>query len=461
MRKLFWKIFIPILLAMVAVILVSILLAANSSMKQGQEIQENLPQLYEAIKDVALQDGEAGVKAWLQENTDSLSGLDIYIVPRGENIDLLGRRLPPRRQVVDSIGRRLAEQGGRRNDGPPPRRRRGFAPDRYPNLEDSDGNRYRITVTREPRTLKNLVRNQRAFWPILLSMILISGLVSALIARHISRPVKRLRLGAQRIAEGNLQERVSAKFHERKDEIGDLARDFDVMAEHVDDLLQTQQNLLRDVSHELRSPLARIQVALGLAEKRGGETIKPELERIETEANILNEMIGKILSLVRLQKLSVAQSSLKWEENDLVTLLQSLVNNANYEAQRKGVSVVLTGLQSAPFKMAPELLMSGLENVIRNAVQYSPDNGEVRVSITKTEARKYLITISDAGPGVPEEAIDKLFEPFYRVSQVREHNKGTGGIGLAIAKQAIELHAGKITALNSDPGLLVEIRLDS
>ena len=458
MKSIAWKIFIPILLAMASLIFVSLLLLANFGSRAQQNAQQFVPQLYEEAKDVLLASGEPGLKTWLNDNK-SIDGLRIFIIDVNEK-DLLGRILPPPHEVLRGLSRDF-RNGPRDRAGPKnadrPRDRAERRTGRYPILR-SESQRYRFVLARPAGGVVGVLKTQKTFMPILLSMLLLSALVSALIARKISQPIQKLRSGVQRISSGDLQAKISNELSHREDEIGALANDFDVMTEKLSTLLATQQKLLRDVSHELRSPLARLQVALGLAEKRSGAEISPELQRIETEANTLNEMIGKILSLVRLNNLSIDNSSLQFEEIDLVGLLKSLVANADYEGQEKSVEVDFIAPSSLFIKAVPNLLSSAIENVLRNAVKYSVENSAVICKLEQMDST-ILLSISNAGVNVSEDELDKIFEPFYRVSQTREHQQGSGGIGLAIAKQAIELHAGNIKAENTDTGLQVRIIL--
>ena len=454
MNRLLWKIFIPVILAMASMVLISTLLVIGFTVRVAQDTNHNVPQLYEEAKDVLLEQGEAGLKEWLNDNKESLLGARIFIVD-ADNQDLLMRIVPPREQMIPGLNRRVRSH--LRTDDRAERhftRRTG----RYPYLVASSGERYRFSLARPAGGFIGLLRSQEIIWPVLLVMILTSVLVSALIASRISKPVQRLRQGAQRFAQGHLSERVAPDFVKRKDEIGALARDFDVMAERISGLMGNQQRLLRDVSHELRSPLARLTVALGLAEQRGDDAVKPELKRIETEANLLNEMIGKILSLVRLNNLSIDNSSLQWENMDLVITLRNLILNANYEGQEKSVSVDLQAPESVNIKAVPHLLTSALENILRNAVKYSEPNSQIKCEL-KIDSGKILLSVSNKGIGVDAEDLEKIFEPFYRASEVREHQQGTGGIGLAIAKGAVKLHGGSIRAENIEGGFRVVIEL--
>ena len=466
MKSIAWKIFIPILLAMASLIFVSLLLLANFGSSSQQDAQQFVPQLYEEAKDVLLTSGETGLKTWLNDNK-AINGLRIFIIDSNEK-DLLGRSLPLPHEALRGMNRdfrnasREGPEGGPRDRAGPrgegrARTRAERRTGRYPFLH-GDMQRYRFLLARPAGGVIGILKSQKTFMPILLSMLLLSALVSALIARKISQPIKKLRSGVQRISSGDLKAKISSDLSHRKDEIGALANDFDVMTEKLSTLLATQQNLLRDVSHELRSPLARLQVALGLAEKRSGAEITPELQRIETEANTLNEMIGKILSLVRLNNLSIDNSSLEFKQIDLIELLKPLILNANYEGQEKSVHVSYSGPNSLLLNAVSNLLSSAIENVLRNAVKYSPQSSEVICKLEQVN-NKLALTITNTGINVPEEELDKIFEPFYRVSKTREHGSGSGGIGLAIAKQSIELHAGNIKSENTDTGLQVRITL--
>ena len=463
MKGIVWKIFIPVLLAMASLVLLSLLLLANFGARINQNAQQNIPQLYEQAKDVLLENGKPGLQKWLSDNK-TVESLRIYIVDRNDN-DLLDRPLPKPHEILrgmnrdfrngspERIGRRL-EGITRDRSGPRAERRTG----RYPILR-SGSERYRFLLAKPAGGILGVLKSQKTFLPILLGMLLLSALVSALIARKISQPILKLRKGVQKISSGDLQAKISSDLSHRSDEIGDLASDFDVMTEKLGSLLGAQQKLLRDVSHELRSPLARLQVALGLAEKRIGTDVSPELQRIETEANTLNEMIGKILSLVRLNNLSIDNSSLQFEKTDLVSLIKPLIENANYEGQEKDVEVNFSVPSSLELQAAPNLLSSAIENILRNAIKYSAEKTQVICNLEQS-GNSVFLTISNTGVTVSENELEKIFEPFYRVSKTREHQQGSGGIGLAIAKQAIELHGGSIKALNHENGLTMKIALN-
>jgi len=290
----------------------------------------------------------------------------------------------------------------------------------------------------------------------LLVLLAISALVCLWLARSFSAPISRLRKATCQFAAGDLTIRVGDQV-KGKHEIGGLARDFDHMAERIEDLVDVQQRLLRDISHELRSPLARLGVALELARQEDKPEVRQKaLQRIELEAERLNEMIGQLLSLTRLE---TGIKELQKEQFDLTDLLGKLVADADYEARNRGCRVKFKTTGPLLFNGSSELLARALENVVRNAVKYTAENSTVTVELLQTE-NEIKIQILDQGPGVPEELLDKLFEPFYRVADARDRQSGGTGIGLAIADRSVKLHAGRIKAKNrSEGGLLVEISL--
>jgi two-component system, OmpR family, sensor histidine kinase CpxA len=292
----------------------------------------------------------------------------------------------------------------------------------------------------------------------LLLALIVSGLISYLLARYLANPLRAVRRAARELARGDLAARVGGDATRRGDEMGQLARDFDHMAERLEALVEDQQRLVRDVSHELRSPLARLQVALGLAHQRGGETVGPELTRIEREAEGLDRIIGELLLLSRLQAEQTGERS----DVDLLALCQRIADDVAFEGTARGCEVTATG-DAASIHGDLQLLSRAVENVARNALRYSPDGGSVELAV-RTNESEVVISVCDGGPGVPEAELERIFEPFYRVSETREHEGGTGGIGLAIAQRAASAHGGSILARNRNGGgdtggLCVEIRL--
>jgi len=317
---------------------------------------------------------------------------------------------------------------------------------------------YRLLVNVPPPTRLEYLLDPRALTLRLAVTFLVAGIVCYLLARSLTAPISKLRKAAQELAAGNLTTRVVPTLGRQSDEIADLARDFDRMAERIEILLQSQQQLLRDISHELRSPLARLNVALGLARQRSAAEARTPLDRIEKEAERLNNLIGQLLTLTQLE---CRPEILDPQPIDLLDFLEKIVQDANYEAQNRNRSVSLLAAKNVVINGSVELLHRAVENVIRNALWYTAEGTEVEISLdTFTDQGLFaLIAVRDHGPGVPEKALADLFRPFYRVAEARDRQSGGTGVGLAIAWRAVRLHGGRITAANVESGLEVRIFL--
>jgi len=271
------------------------------------------------------------------------------------------------------------------------------------------------------------------------------------LAFHLSRPVRQLQQAVERFGEGDLALRVNSR---RRDELGELARTFDRMADRIETLLTAERRLLLDISHELRSPLARLGVAVELA--RSGADLETNLNRIQKESDRLNELVGQLLQVTRAEG---DPSLLHREPVRLDEMVQQLVDESRIEAQAHGCELEYQARQPATVEGDPELLRRAVENVIRNAIRYAPGQTAVEVSLARNNG-KVLLDVRDRGPGVPEEALPRLFDAFYRVEEDRARASGGGvGLGLSIARRAIALHHGAIRARNAHPGLEVEMEL--
>jgi signal transduction histidine kinase len=292
-------------------------------------------------------------------------------------------------------------------------------------------------------------------WTLLIG-VLTSGLVCYLLAWYIAAPVVRLRQATQRLAAGDLSARAGVPG-KRRDEIAGLIRDFDTMADRIESLLKSQSRLLNDISHELRSPLARLNVALGLARRRSGPETTEMLERIELEAERLNEMIGRLLTLARLEDAGTVPEGTDVSLNEIVEVVAA---DAEFEAQARKCRVKCA-LPDVELKVRGEasLLHSAIENVVRNAVRYTREDSQVDVTLERS-ADEAVVKVSDEGPGVAPESLGKLFQPFYRIDDARGRQTGGVGLGLSITDRAVRLHGGTVVASNrASGGLLVEIRL--
>ena len=290
----------------------------------------------------------------------------------------------------------------------------------------------------------------------LLAVFLTAGLVCYALARYLTAPVQKLRAVTYQFAGGDLSARVGPEVGRRRDELAELGRDFDQMAERIESLLTTQRQLFSDVSHELRSPLARLNVALALARQRSGKDAEGSLDRIETEAERLNQMIGQVLALARLESGAGEPEPVAV---DLARLVADVVADADFEARGRGSSVHLSASEPCTVQGTEQLLRSAVENVVRNAVRYTAAGTDVDIALAQAGGEA-VITVRDKGPGIPEEHLEKVFQPFYRIEDARDRESGGTGLGLTITERAVRLHGGTVAASN-DPegGLIVELRL--
>ncbi len=279
-------------------------------------------------------------------------------------------------------------------------------------------------------------------WLPILAGLFASLAFSALLAWYLAKPIRELRGAFASAAAGDLDVRVAPAMGGRRDELADLGRDFDHMAGRLRDLMDAQRRLLHDVSHEIRSPLARLQAAIGLARQQP-ESREASLDRIEREAQRLDEMVGELLTLSRLE---AGMGDGQKEIIGLTELVGMVVEDARFEAQAQGRKVEFAATAVAALCCQAELLHRAIENVVRNAVKFSPPGGVVAIKAGPVAGDRAAITVSDRGPGVPESDLEAIFIPFYRAeSGLRA---GGYGLGLAIAKRAVEAHGGSIRAAN-------------
>lgn len=290
------------------------------------------------------------------------------------------------------------------------------------------------------------------FWFPILATALISTLFGGVMAWYVSKPIRTLQWALQRLAAGQLDTRVKAQMGRRRDELAELGADFDRMAQRMQVLVGAQQRLLHDVSHELRSPLARMQAAIGLARQQP-ERILAMQERVERESIRLDGLVGELLTLARLEA-DVAQAP--HERIDVVDLLAEVCDDARFEARASNRELVFTTNGGYVADVIGELLYRAFENVVRNAVKFTHEGTVVSV-LAEASSAGLVVTVSDQGPGVPQEAHLRMFEPFQRVGDAGVDGFG---LGLTIAKRAIETHGGRIEAqAAAGGGLSVRISL--
>ena len=313
-------------------------------------------------------------------------------------------------------------------------------------VRTSDDRRYQLITVVAPATEFELWNSLRYF---LWLPILIGGLCY-LLAVHLATPLRHLRRVVERFGYGEL----GLRFHSsRKDEIGELARAFNRMADQITTLLSAERRLLQDVSHELRSPLARLGFAIELAKTSNDR--EAALARIRKEGDRLNQLVDELLQLTRAEGDPKARNMVDVE---LGELLEKVVSDCVVEAEARGCLLVSRVEENAFLIGDRELLRRAYENVVRNAIRHAPEGSRVAVTLTTNDGVA-TIAVRDEGPGVPPDALAEIFKPFYRVENDRNRSSGGMGLGLSIASRAVELHKGRMTARNGQPGLIVEIQL--
>jgi signal transduction histidine kinase len=293
----------------------------------------------------------------------------------------------------------------------------------------------------------------------LVTVLLTAGIVCYWLARYLAAPVVRLRAATHKLAAGDLRARVGVVGH-RKDELVELGKDFDQMAERIESAVTAQKRLLVDISHELRTPLARLTVAVGIMRQQLGAAVPTELDRIEEEADRINALISQLVVLTRIEN---GARDFEKHEVDLYSLVREVASDADFEAKNSNRSVIVVQYEPCSTMGVPALLRSAIENVVRNAIRHTAEGTQVELSLhyqTDGVLPKAVIRVRDHGPGVPESALKDLFQPFYRVAEARDRATGGMGLGLSITERAVRLHGGTVRASNiPGDGLLVEIRL--
>lgn len=268
------------------------------------------------------------------------------------------------------------------------------------------------------------------------------------LARYMVKPISELSEASRNFARGDLSARASKSAESRLDEIGELTVDFNDMANKIETLIRSQRRLFSDISHELRSPLARLQVTVELLQKKLKNSDQPMLERIEKEIGRMNSLIEEVLSYSRLETGNFEENR---QEINLGELMNKVCSDADFEATARNCRVKLTLNAEPTIKCIDGLIERAVENLLRNAVRYSPDNAVVEAELSVKDD-KIIISVNDKGPGVPEEEIARLFAPFYRYQEDRDRKTGGTGLGLAIARRAIQLHKGDIHLQNRPKG---------
>ncbi|MBV9621856.1 MAG: HAMP domain-containing protein [Gammaproteobacteria bacterium] len=443
MHLLYWRIFLGFWVALALILVGTVTVAVNATAHRTERPWVQRAQLYAQAAQAFEREGPAALERWVRSQPPELFNRTFVVGPQDH--ELLNRPLPSTLNAVPGV----------RGAG-------AFAP-----LGGSlvllapGGATYHVLIApvREAPRLFGELELPGVPFAILFIALGVSTAVCLALARYLAAPVDRLRLATRQLAGGDLNVQGLKALARRKDDLGLLALDLDTMAERLRQLLDAKQQLLRDVSHELRSPLARLQLALSLARREEGPAAR-HLERIASEADRLEQLIARALELVRLERPGPLLAA---QPVAIAPLLRAIAAEVAIEAEARGCRVQVLAAEELAVCGDGELLRSAFENVLRNAVRFSPPAGEISVTAQGGDAgaREVQVRIRDEGPGVPEPELALIFEPFYRVDTARGHqSQGGEGLGLAIAARAIAAHGGQISAANAaDGGLVVAISL--
>lgn len=448
MRRLFWRIFAAFWVATVA------LLVATAWMSSSSFETEKIPGFEITRLQAALDHNLSRVARGLRRD-----GIDKLgpVIRQGDDIGHF-RTYIFDEQLQEMLGRPVPDEVLRAVTTV--RQREPLESDRVRAREvrDASGRILAVATALEGSFLSRLVsRRPGTFWTSIAVGALISALVSALLAFYVAAPLQRVRSQARRFAQGDLDARVGRLRFGRTTEMTALAHEFDHMAERVKALVDSHRRLVRDVSHELRSPLARLRVALELARDGDATQIGGSLDRIELESDRLEAMLAQSLELSRLETAEPEPTQII----ALDELLDDVVTNAGYEAAPQQRTVVLERSESIAMQGWTEPLYSAVENIIRNALTYTAPGSEVRVRLQRgDDGRSAVLEVLDHGPGVAADDLERIFTPFYRTDDARTRSSGGTGLGLAIAQRAVMRHGGNVVASNHDAGgLLIRVTL--
>jgi two-component system sensor histidine kinase CpxA len=447
-RRLFWRIFGLFWAASVVLILAIAWITSNTfenEKLQGLELTRMDFVLNDELRSANRAFREGGIEAMRARVTEmqNLRGVVVYVLDQNHNDIVMGREVPP--SVLDAVEHAVADSEGMHAGRM-----------RLRQLKLADGAQYTgVAMFRGSPLIRMLYRRPNTFWLNVAAAMVISAVFSMLLAAYITAPLARIRASAHRVARGDLSARVGELPFGRSAEVLALAHEFDQMAARLKDLVEGQQRLIRDVSHEMRSPLSRLRVALELARSQVSGDAQAQLARIERESERLEEMIAQAIQLSRMETTTPSQA----QDVALDELLADIAADAAFEAQARKCQLHIA--QSAPLRVHAEtdLVASAIENVVRNAVNYTACGTTIDLRLDRTDGQARL-RVRDCGPGVPPGDCVRIFEPYFRTDTARQRKSGGSGLGLAIAKRAIERQGGRIQARNADGGgLEVEILL--
>ncbi|OIO72062.1 MAG: two-component sensor histidine kinase [Zetaproteobacteria bacterium CG_4_9_14_3_um_filter_49_83] len=437
--RLFWKVFLTLLAVLLLTALASLWLAQHWQLEQRvlDEKVEVLRHQGETAVDIFTSQQPKEFHRWLKQSSRrhqvmgalfSADGMPVVSRPWPHEWKPLLERLQRGETSIRLLQAPMLIWAGR--------------------LTAEDGSSWLwIASTPLPPSLIKQSRQQRLLL-FVLTALLAMVIASLLVGRIMTRPIAQLRHITNQLGHGHLDARVPASLAGRGDELGELARDFDSMAEKIAALLSAHKQLLRDISHELRSPLARIQIALELARGQGDAGNEDELQRINKEADRINELIEEVLTLSRFDQ---GMMPLEKQTLSLEALLQSVCEDLQFEATRQECHIEYFSTASLSIAGDERWILRAIENIARNALRHSPQGSSITVSLSQQQELSIAyacIRIADEGPGIDQDKLVHVFEPFYRAAEGRERSSGGYGLGLAIARQVVLAHGGSIAARN-------------
>lgn len=449
MRSLYWKIFFSFWVATILIIFTTAWVTSEIAQKSSIPLREQV--FMDSYANAAVATFESGrhnaLTKWLEQTGDAKQMTLYLLCSTGEIIS--NHKAPEEiKRIATDLANEQLDTGILK----------------FGNLLVSheilstSGNAYRLAAVSE-KPLSHFVIIPWAALTIRLTIaILISGIICYLLSAYLTKPLRLLGMAAKSIATGKLNTRVGHFVGHNRDEIADLSGEFNRMAEQLEALVSSKERLLQDISHELRSPLARLHIALELARNKAGNVADLEFGRMEIECLRLNRLIGEILEFARLDK---SVEELNKSEVNITHLLTTIADDANYESNTSQKRVLLMSDGHFSWWIDERLIHRAIENIVRNALLYSPLTEPVTLYVSTNEDQSMLfIDIKDKGPGVPDNQLDKIFNPFYRVDTSRAKKTGGYGLGLSISEKAVQLHKGNIVASNlPDGGFWVRITL--
>ncbi|WP_176360024.1 sensor histidine kinase [Desulfosediminicola ganghwensis] len=446
MKSIYWKIFLWFWLSMMGVGILfvssSFFLESDSLLSKGRENALRSLDRVGNLSVTLFEQNKIRALDRLASRVEETNGFVLYLFS-GDGQHLYGDRLPQNanriiNRVLDKEGPAFLVFGSRPLVAKP---------------ITSNNDKQFIIAAALPKRWINEPLNPSYYSSVRLWITIVtSAVVCLILAKHISKPITILTKSTRKFAGGKFDERVLPLIGRRRDEFYDLAAGFDEMAGRTEKLISSREELLRNISHELRSPLSRMTLALDLARKKGTPEVETALQRVDKEIVKMNYLIGQVITLSQIEAI---HSPVKQDPIDLEELIQKIQKDAELEASSRNCFVEVTKTEKISIAGDYDLIYSAVENLVRNAIRFTNESTAVEISL-KTEPllaeKKAVIAIRDHGPGVNDNDLDKLFLPFFQAGTELRTTKRNSGLGLAITLGAVEQHGGKVTARNKDDG---------